>query len=375
MKKLLFLFIATGQIFAQVKISKLDYKTDNNFGVVTINYTGELKSTPELMIKDDIVQVSIPNSIVWPKIENKVTVNNSFDSTLMAYQYTKDLVRVRAALPYKLNGKENQVSIIMGDQSLSLYFPKVQVASNKKNVQRALNIAATKEENEESSKYDESYLNKLLKDKPEQAKVVAKEEESLKTASTAQTTNLQNTDKVSTNMSGVEKSGFNVSGYVVKFIGFFSLLIAGIYFVMNFFRKGVLKKAGLGFFSSEKMIEVLSTTYIAPKRSLMVVRAGKQLFLVAQSEKGMDYLTEIKDTASFIKESEKEILGSNFDTNLEQAAVNQKEFKLKDMVTEVADKVEFKNAPVATQVTTEKKEKSNFSKQIKSKIKDLKQFQ
>lgn len=364
MRKILFLFVLSSSIFAQVKISKLDYKTENNFGVVTINYTGELKSTPELMIKDDIVQVSIPDSIVWPKIENKVTVNNSYDSTLMAYQYTKDLVRVRAALPYKLNGKESKVSIILGEQSLSLYFPKIQVASTKKNVAKALTAAVEKD----SEKYDESYLNKLLKDKPENLQVIAKEEKSLNQAKESKIS----VDKVSTNMSAVEKNKFSVGGYVVKFVGFFSLLIAGIYFMMNFFRKGVLKKSGLGFFSSNKMVEVLSTTYIAPKRSLMVVRAGKQLFLVSQSEKGMDFLTEIKDTASFIKDSEKEILGSNFDTNLEQAQSASKEFKLKDIVSEVEDKVEFRKTAVQA---APQKEKSTFSKQIKSKIKDLKQFQ
>ena len=63
---------------------------------------------------------------------------------------------------------------------------------------------------------------------------------------------------------------------------------------MNFFRKGMLKKGGLGIFSSAKMVEVLSTTYLAPKRSLLVVRVQKQVFLMAQSEKGMDFLTEIE---------------------------------------------------------------------------------
>ena len=166
-----------------------------------------------------------------------------------------------------------------------------------------------------------------------------------------------------------------MSEYIFKFIGFFALLIGGIYILMNLFRKGMLKRSGLGFFSNAKLVEVLSTTYIAPKRSILVLRVHEQVFLVAQSEKGMDFLTEITDTAAFIKEGEKQIIGNNFDTDLLGAEAKDKEFKLKDMVTGNEEVVELSST--ATKKTTQnpvKKEKS-LSNQIKNKIKDLKQLQ
>lgn len=188
-------------------------------------------------------------------------------------------------------------------------------------------------------------------------------------------------DAVGTKMSSFKKSEFNFTSYIFKFVGFFALLVAGIYFVMNFFRKGMLKKGGLGFLSGTKMVEVLSTTYIGPKRSILVLRVHKQVFLVAQSEKGMDFLTEIKDTAGFMKEGERKVVGDNFDTNLDSAEEKGREFKLKEVVSQLDnesdshDDVDPVLAALAGQTESQELNKVSLSKQIKNKIKELKPLQ
>ncbi len=58
---------------------------------------------------------------------------------------------------------------------------------------------------------------------------------------------------------------------------------------------------------------------MSPKRTLMVIRAHKQIFLVANSESGFTFLSEMKDTTGLIKEGEKFVTGSNFDSNLSDA--------------------------------------------------------
>ncbi|EQC47282.1 flagellar biosynthetic protein FliO [Bacteriovorax sp. Seq25_V] len=380
MKKLLLILILSTTALAKVKITKLDYKNDNNFGVVTINLDAELKETPELTIKDDMVQLAIPNSYVWPKIENQVSVNNKFDSTLMAYQFDKDLVRVRANLPYDLKGKENKVSVVLGDKSISLYFPKLAVKTNGQKVASAIKHVETETttKTKKTDSYDESYLNTLLKDKEAKAAKTAKTITNYENVLNSEKTKVQTevVDQVKTKASALAKNEFNFSSYIFKFIGFFALLVAGLYAAFNFFRKGMLKKSGLGFFSSAKMVEVLSTTYLGPKRSILVIRAHKQVFLVAQSEKGMDFLTEIKDTAAFIKDGEKEVIGSNFDTNLEKASSIEKDFKLKEMIQATEKQVEVRpEYNAAAEVTRTQKDKVSLSKQIKSKVKELKQFQ
>lgn len=383
LKTLIVTALLSFSAFAKVNITKLDYKNDNNFGVVTIKLKGALKDTPELTIKGDTVQVAIPNSVVWPKIEKQVSVNKSFDSTLMAYQFNKNLVRVRAKLPYSLNGKESKVSVVLNDNNIQLFFPKTKTVTKKivtsflkpkKKVIKAKKNAAA---------YDENYLEKLLKDKEQTKNVpvkkMAKAENNL--MEEMNTKKEQVVDSVSSSMSSIQKPSFNFSSYVIKFVGFFALLVAGIYFMMNFFRKGMLKKGGLGFLSGSKMVEVLSTTYIGPKRSILVVRVHKQVFLMAQSEKGMDFLTELDDTTGFMKEGEKSVVGSNFDTNLNSAEAKGKDFKLKEVVSaleseeEATDDVDPVLQALAGKTDAQELNKVSLSKQIKNKIKDLKPLQ
>ncbi len=358
---------------AKNKITSVNYSKENNFGVVRIDLKNKYKEIPELTIRDNTVQVEVPNSIVWPKIEKQFSLHKSFDSQLLAYQFNKNLVRVRAVLPYSIKGKEDRVSIVQEDTYLKMYFPLEQSTTSairktitKKDSEEASKIAAKKTAN---TNYDESYLEKLLKDKTE-IKAEPKKQEVTNSNESFLKEVLK--DNVSTkSAANVKESSntFDMSSYVFKFIGFFALLIGGVYLLLNLFRKGMLKRSGLGFFSNAKMVEVLSTTYIAPKRSILVLRVHEQVFLVAQSEKGMDFLTEIEDTTAFIKEGEKQIIGNNFDTNLLSAGEKNKEFKLKELVTGNEEKVEISN-----QAVKEKKENS-LSSQIKNKIKDLKQLQ
>ena len=361
--KALSLFIITlflqSQVLAKAKISSVNFTKDGRFGVTKIKLKGEFKGTPELTIKGDTVQVEIPNTIAWPKVEKKFSLNKNYDSTLMAYQFNKNIVRVRTILPYKLDGKEDKVSMVVNGDELELYYPLVD--SPAKNVRDAIKTTHGKTDNAKSkTSYDETYLEKLLQDKIE-----------TKTAEVAPTKNeiskeLEKAfnDEVKTESSAIQKeNGFDISSYIFKFVGFFALLVAFIYGVMNLFRKGMLKRGGLGFLSNAKMVEVVSTTYIAPKRSILVLRVHKQIFLVAQSEKGMDFLTEITDTSSFMKEGEAQVTGNNFDTDLGSAVKADKEFNLKDLVEQTPS--------TEVEVKTDKR----LSNQIKNKLKDLKQFQ
>lgn len=386
--RLLFLLLSlvTTSAFAKVEIGKVKLTRDGNTGVVTVGLKGKFNSTPELTIKDDIIQVALDGAVVWPKIEKQATVNSKFDTKLMAYQFNKDVARVRAILPYDLRGKEDRVSLEVSDNEIKMYFP-----ITKSNKQVAVTKAATNKVKEEAVKtadaYDESYLNKLLKDKEEVTQNNVKKDDKIADTSkslfalTKERTE-QIEDSVSNLSSSVEKGGFKMSTYIFKFIGFFAIFAAGIWFLMNFFRKGMLKKGGLGLFSNAKMVEVLSTTYLGPKRSLLIVRVQKQVFLMAQSEKGMDFLTEITDTSSFFKEGEKNLTGSNFDTNLETASKSSKEFRLKEVAQNMQEASNSTTSSqqailnsLAGQAAGNSAEKVSLTAQIKKKVKDMKSLQ
>lgn len=379
MKALLKFFIASlfvSMSFAneQVQISNLDFKKEvANKALIKIKVNAPMKETPELVIKDNIVQVVMPNTIVWPKIEKKVTVNTNYDTTLMAYQFNKELVRVRAILPYSLKGMENKVSLTLNNDEVELTVPTV--GGNSKPV-----VTVKNEEKVTAEKFDESYLDKLVQDKSnrnlndEVVQVQKNEVEEVKE---------QKIDMINTKMSALEKSdekpaGFSMTSYLSKVVAFLAILILGFYAVMNLMRKGVLKKSKLGFLNSEKMVEVLNTTYVGPKRSVLMIKAHNQVFLVGSSEAGLQPLGEINDVTGLLKEGEKRVGGDNFDTNLVSANSANKEFKLKEVVsTENNTQTEseqgeslanfLQNNPVPDKV--------KLSDQIKNKVKGMKSLQ
>ena len=55
-----------------------------------------------------------------------------------------------------------------------------------------------------------------------------------------------------------------------------------------------------------------------------MVKAHKQVFLISNSERGMQLISEIQDVNGLIKTGELELTGSNFQTNLVDADKNRK---------------------------------------------------
>ena len=106
-----------------IKVDRIDEARAN----IAIDYSGILSGTPEISTRDGILQVAIPDSVVWPKIEKKVKLG-SVRSTLMAYQFNKGLVRFRALIPYSLVEREGEVSLSLKDKRIIVSFPVISPA-------------------------------------------------------------------------------------------------------------------------------------------------------------------------------------------------------------------------------------------------------
>ena len=129
-----------------------------------------------------------------------------------------------------------------------------------------------------------------------------------------------------------------------------------------------MKKGRLGFLNSTKIVEVLSSTHVGPKKTLLLIRAHEQVFLVSSSDQGMSLISEVTDVNGLLKEGEKQVAGNNFDTALVDADAKDKVFKTKDVLgLNMVDESFVKNIAV--------KEKVKFSDQIKNKVKGLKPLQ
>lgn len=413
-------------VAADVTIKGADLaNTKGNEAKLSIKHAGTLNDNPKINVSDKVLSISIPNSGLGAKINKKV--NGSAISAMMTAEET---VAVNVTLPYSLKGRESDVTITLKEGSIDVHYPRIEVAKKAAQLENTRApaivekaIVLDRETNAEAEKLDENYLSTLVKNQEKLAeekhpevkkdtKIVAQDDTNnnadrvtLTQSSVAKTEN--NTGKAEVQSQGNGESRFSVAGYIGKFVAFLAIMIAGFYGVLTLFKKGIIKKGKLGFLHSTKLVEVLSTTHVAPKRTLMMVKAHKQVFLISSSETGIQFLSEISDVAGLIKSGEEEITGSNFDTNLYSANKTDKEFKLKeetkyadiqdedyemdsldDMLNDsVPAKNERRNAGAASIASTygatnasraiEKapvQDQVRLSDQIKTKVKNLKQL-
>jgi hypothetical protein len=101
----------------------------------------------------------------------------------------------------------------------------------------------------------------------------------------------------------------------------------------------------------------------------MVVKAHNQIFLVSNSENGIQFLSEMSDTTGLIKEGEKFVTGTNFDLNLGSAETTTTEhsFKIKEDINESTPIPEPKGIQALSA-----KDIVKFSDELKKKAKKLK---
>ncbi len=363
-------------VFAKAKITGVSIEdVKSNRANIAINFEGNFNGNPEISTRDGILQVAIPDSIVWPKIEKNVKLGQ-VQSTLMAYQYNKELVRFRALIPYSLVEREKEISLSMKDGQIVVSFPVIgkqvvkKVANNRAPSVLKKPEAVTKVASKSASDYDESYLQTLLNDK----KVAQKDKALFPNKELAE-------DKVAMALSGTEKpnNGADMAFMTMafKFTGFLALVLGLFFLIVNLFKKGVMKKGRLGFLNNTEVVTVLNTTYVGPKKSLMLVKVHKQVFLISNDEKGMHFLSEVKDTNGLLKEGEQSISGENFDTNLGLAEVEKKEFRLKEVSEEnVEEESEESNSSLASFLDVKPViDQVKLSDQIKNKVKNLKALQ
>ncbi len=306
--------------------------------ILKILHAGIINDNPRISINDKILNIVIPNSGLGSKINKKIN-----GSALSATMTGDESVSISVELPYSLKGKEADVVITLKEGVVDVNYPIL--SNDKKNASVSTSRAPgitdkavvidTPANLVESDKLDESYLSSLeqkqVSEKAE-AKIAAQvDTDRVKLSQASVTKSTSSTQSSGEQVTGETKPNFSIMGYVGKFVAFLAVMLAGFYGVLTLFKKGIIKKGKLGFLNSTKLVEVLSTTHIAPKKSLIMIKAHKQVFLISNTEAGMTLVSEIKDVAGLIKTGEEEMTGSNFDTNLNSANKNEKQFKLKEV--------------------------------------------
>jgi len=379
---LLFSTINLSAAMSTLKNVEMNIAGDKN--IISLVGLNKGYETPELKIIDQGVEVILPNTMV-----NSKMAKNLGSYQVIANKYDRSTVKV--FIKNNSNEKvklEGIVSLNLKDESVELVLPKL------KTVKMNSLVDKKNETIEFSEKLDEAYLAKLESEETKNDKVknveVNKDEVVLSTSAVEKDHIPNNNSSIDSRSNGKEdvsesKGNFSIFPYVVKFAAFLGVIVLGFYAVLTLFKKGVIKKSSLGFLNSTKLVEVLNTTHLAPKRSLMMIKAHRQVFLISSTENGIQLISEISDVTGLIKTGEREISGTNFDSNLDDAQVGSVSFNLKNESLQNTTSLDnylsasdedfeggvdtyainaMKNKPI--------KDNVKFSDQIKSKVKNLK---
>jgi flagellar biogenesis protein FliO len=379
--------------FAGVKVTNLDLKTEGQNGFVNVAIDGRSNDLPDVKVFGNTIEVTLTNAVPF----------NAITKTIRGAVLTANVLNgkaiVRATLPYAINA--SGVDLGWKNNNIEILFPRGVVAQTAKAVEhkevtipvkapavnedKTVNAPKTEEKKSEPAtkafkepgegasklgavkkeELNEDYLNKLMNEGKDTPRVEAAKDE-VKTGAAAPA---RAEAKVEVPKAPGADS-FSFAGYAAKFSIFLALVLGLFYGVVQVLKKGVFNKGKLGFLNNGKMIEVLSTTYVAPKKSLMIVKAHKQLFLVANSENGIQFLAEMKDTSGIIKEGEKAVTGTNFDLSMftAEATTETTTVTLKENIMEstpVQEETPLSRIAKATDVV-------KFSEELKKKAKKLK---
>ncbi len=373
----------TSVALAGVKVTSVELTTNGNHGYVNIALDGRSNDLPDIKVYGKIIEVTVANAdgfnAIFKNVKGAQLSANSLNGKAV----------VKAVLPYDVSS--DLVEVGFKNSNIEVIFPRGKVVKEN-TAALAAPVLAPKEvikpvlektldqkaENKVAKDLlNEDYLNKLMKEEnaPKagfaEANTVKADEINVKQAAIAKIETKIPTKSKHVPMAISSSNNFSFAGYAAKFTIFLAVVLGLFYGVVQLLKKGVFSRGKLGFLNNTKMIEVLSTTYIAPKRSLMIVKAHKQIFLVANSETGFTFLSEMTDTSGLMKEGEKFVTGSNFDMNLGSAEKTEESemlIKLKENIME--------SSPVNEERGLSKiaiaKDIVKFSDELKKKAKKLK---
>lgn len=336
-------------LMAETKLNDVLFQNHKNNGSITLDLSEPLDNLPNIQVNKNAISITLPDTEMKSDLRSsRISFATKYSSdTILDYAVNGSSSVIKIKFPFNMEKKENKVKLKNQGRKLVLTFPRVRVPETAKKSQAETIV-------KKNTKLDEKYLDDLLAS--EKSKIAANDEV-LKNPSQSQI--VLGEDKINTinSSSSKKNSEFSFMKYAGKFVAFLGGVLLLFYLVVNVFKKGVINRGKMGFLNNTNLVEVLSTTYIAPKKSLMLIKAHKQVFLVSNTDQGMSFLSEVNDTNELFKTGEKEITGTNFDQDFDGIETESIEERivLKEDITK----------------STAISEKKKFSDQLKNKVKGL----
>jgi flagellar biogenesis protein FliO len=296
-------------------------KKDDAF-YLDINFQGRIVSPPHFVVDNNKIAIKWPEAVLSKKFLSKDLEAKSQDGALLLiFKQSKSSQKDLYRLSLKLGSGNVTANIPVAflEQKVAPVAPAP--------IPSAPVVAIKKEHIKEdylsyllSSVDKESKKNEIVKELPkavDNIKAVSLnsnnlEEKQLKTSETVPFEKI----KTSTPVTDMPKS---FSSYVVKIILVLSFIVFAILLLAKASKKIIAGKNKLSFLNNSKVVEILNTTFIGPKRQLLLVKVHDQVLLLSNSENGISFLSEVNDLSQILKSAEKEISGSNFDSDMSKS--------------------------------------------------------
>lgn len=353
---------------AGVKVTGLDWLPQKSSGRFVVSTSGNSLETPEWSTKGNRLSLTLPGARL-----DKGIVRYVGGIRLAAANVNGGVLTTLTFLNGGAIAADN-ISMNLNDSRIEVV---TQVPAGAQTVSAAATVAPVASESSRRPAIVKSDLGEDFLKKLEAEESTAKEQLTApvkvigQTVPAVQAKAVSLKDEIKNSQAAPARSndGFSIATYAGKFVAFLGVVLMFFWAVVQMMKKGVLSKGKLGFLNGSSLVQVLSTTYVAPKRSLLLVKAHQQVFLVAASESGFEFLSEVRDVPGLVKEGEKFITGDNFDeVQSVESRVEPKNIKLKDDIYQsIAEEV--KPVPKVN------KDIARFSDELKKKVKNLKAMQ
>jgi flagellar biogenesis protein FliO len=349
--------IATAIAHAGVNVTGLDWKVEGQQGRFTVGLSAPMTSTPDWDVNGGRFAVTIPGA----KIEKNI-VKNVLGARLAAANTSRGVLATLTLAQGAL--RENHISLTLKDGVIEVTAQTPATAA----VTRAPAIDPKKTALTKSD-LGEDFLKKIESEVLAQNEAEAKKQEAAAAASPAMTPTTVAKDEVaSTQAAPKRENNFSMVGYAGKFTAFLGVVLLFFWGVVQLMKKGLLSKSKLGFLNNSQLVSVLSTTYVAPKRAILLVKAHNQAFLVSSSESGMSFIAEVKDVPGLVKQTEREItVDGNFDDSVAVASTKE--------VAGIKEKLDIYQSQAVEEKSSVQKDFVRFSDELKKKVKNLKSLQ
>ncbi len=348
--------IATAIAHAGVNVTGLDWKPEGQQGRFTVTLSSPMTTNPDWDVNGGRFAVTIPGA----KIEKNIVKNVA--GARLAAANTSRGVLATLTLPQGAI-RENQVSLLLKDGVIEVTTQTPMLAA-------ATRAPAIDPKKPAVTKNDlgEDFLKKIESEVLAQNEADAKNQVTASEKTATQTTTLAKDEVASTQAAPKRDSNFSFVGYAGKFTAFLGFVLLFFWGIVQLMKKGVLSKSKLGFLNNSQLVSVLSTTYVAPKRAILLVKAHNQAFLVSSSESGMSFIAEVKDVPGLVKQTEREItVDGNFDDSVAVASTKE--------VSGIKEKLDIYQSQAVEEKSSVQKDFVRFSDELKKKVKNLKSLQ